>query len=87
MFEAFSYYFTLAMAILVLCTFLGLCFYVYFSWLGDTLWRHVTRYHTIEGYSLLLGLLHQEGIRVTPTLAYKVVDFLQAEKIKEEENE
>lgn len=87
MFEDFSYYFTLSMAILVLCTFLGLCVYVYFAWLGGTVWRQVTNYHTLNGCRLLLELLHQRGIKVTPELAYQVVGFLQAEKIKEEENE
>lgn len=87
MFEIFSYYFTLTMAILALCTFLGICVYVYFSWLGDTVWRRVTDYHTLDGCRLLLGLLYQEGIKVTPNLAYKIVEFLRAEKIKEEENE
>lgn len=87
MFEIFSYYFTLSMAILVLCTFLGVAIYSVLEWYVDTLWKRMKQYHTFEGCRLLLGLLHQEGIKVTPERAYKIVGFLKAEKIKEEENE
>lgn len=87
MFETFSYYFTLTMAIMVLCTFLGVVIYSVLGWYCDTLWKRMKEYHTLQGCRLLLGLLYQEGIKVTPERAYKIVDFMQAEKIKEEENE
>lgn len=80
MFEVFAYYFTLAFSILVLCTVLGVSVYSVLEWYYDTLWKRMKEYHTLQGCRLLLGLLHQEGIKVTPDLACKIVDFLQAEK-------
>lgn len=87
MFEVFSYYFTLAFSILVLCAILGVAVYSVLEWYCDTLWKRMKECHTLQGCRLLLGLLYQGGIKITPDLAYKIVDFLQAEKIKEEENE
>lgn len=88
MFEVFSYYFTLAFSILVLCAILGTAVYSVLEWCGDTLWRRITDVHTLQGCSFLLGHLHEHGIKVTPEIASEVAMFLLAKKIKEEdENE